>query len=96
MSTSITIFATCLIVLLCLGIGVPILYNALGIDYEGSDVSLLQSAVSGSSYSSIALNVIFVLFWTFGLSNWFNLTILLVIRIIGLISLYYIIFPTKS
>jgi hypothetical protein len=89
------IFMTVLIVLLCLGIFIPYLRTSLDIGGSSPDVDGFQATIEGSSYTSIALNLVGIPFWTFGLNYWINLIILLPLRIIGGISLWYIISPAK-
>lgn len=57
--------------------------------------STLENTILGSNYISIILNLVFMAFWTFGLSIWINLLILLPVRVVMLASAWYIISPAK-
>ena len=92
---TLNIFTSILIVLLLLGIFIPYINEALD---TNSDVNTdgLDELDDTTTTSDILINILALPVWTFGLNSWINLIILLPLRIIGLIALYYIIFPTKS
>lgn len=94
-STPINLFLTILTILFLIGIFTPIVQTAFNSpSISESHQSGLENIYSGSGYLSIGLNLISVLVWTFGLPWFWNL-ILIIPRIIGLICLWYIIWPTK-
>ena len=93
---TLNVFSSILIVLLALGIFIPYFNTAVGASGSSPSVTAFDNTVAGSSYSSIALNIVALPLWTFGLNTWINLILLLPLRVLGLICLYYIIFPTKS
>lgn len=91
-----TYFITITLIFFALAVLVPFVKVALSdTDISSSDVSALETVFEGSNYLTIAINILFMFFWTFGLSAAFNLYVLLPLRIIALISAYYVIFPTK-
>jgi len=90
------VFVSVLIILLLLGVFVPYFNTALDQETSEGYGNELDRIVGGSSYLTIGLNLVSIPFWTFGLNAWINILILLPLRIVGLLSLWYIIFPTKS
>lgn len=93
--SEIKIFITTLMILLLLAIFVPIFNMIFESETPSGEATALEETVSGSSYLTIMVNMLFIYFWTFGLNTWINLLILTPIRIVGLITAYYIIVPTK-
>lgn len=94
--TGLNTFLVCFGVMLILGIFVPIINEALdNSSYTDVGAENLESTALSSTYSQIGINILSVMFWTFGLNNWINLLILLPVRILGLMSLWYIISPAK-
>lgn len=63
--------------------------------FEQSSTEVDTDIFSGNSYTSILLNIPTIMFWTFGLNKWINLIILLPMRIILGITLWFIISPAK-
>lgn len=92
-SSPITIFIPIFIVFLLLAIFVPIINMTFDNDAPDSNIDE-ESILDGANYDSIGFNLVTCMFWTFGLSTYFNIP-LLFFRVIGLICLWYIIFPTK-
>lgn len=90
----IQIFIPIITLFFVLGIVTPIINIALGETNLTSTSTNLETILNGSSYLTIGLNLVTGMFWTFGLPSFINY-ILIIPRIISLIALYYIIFPTK-
>jgi hypothetical protein len=89
------IFMSVLMVMLLLAVFVPIFQESLGTSIVSQDTTGFQATIESSTYLSIATNLVALPLWTFGLNSWINLLILLPLRVIGLISLWYIISPAK-
>lgn len=92
--SAINIFLSVLAVMFVLSVFTPVVKMAFNDTTITSNDQELTKIFEGSSYLTIGLNVTTCMFWTFGLPAFFNY-ILIIPRIIGLMSLYYIIFPTK-
>jgi len=78
-----------------LSIFTPFVQMSLQDDVTTTDNNFLSSTFNGSMYLTLPLNLLTMFFWTFGLPAWFNLYVLSFLRIIALLSAYYVIFPTK-
>jgi len=95
MSHTINIFSGVMIIMLFLAIFIPIFNTAIGETQTTDYTTVFEQDVLSSTHLTIFLNIGTIAFWTFGLNSWINLLILLPLRVIGLISLWFIISPAK-
>lgn len=94
MANDVTILSGFLIFFLILAVAAPVIEEEFGQDVTNFGVEEIDTyeepvqAWYDTSFATILVNIGTILFWTFGIPWWINLTFLLTIRLLTLFLIY--------